>query len=292
MADMPTAFWAGWIAVLTVTSLIGLGWLIHSVYFTASTAEEETDGPTWDENLKEGRNPAPMWWFWLIFATLIFSVIYLMLYPGLGSYAGALNWSQGSRIDGALANFEAEFGGVRKLVADAKLETLQADAALMASAQRVYDRNCAACHGYEARGLPGLFPDLRDADWQWGGEPAQIEHSVRHGRTAVMVGWRGVLGDSGVRQLAEYTKSLADAPASGHPGEALYSQYCAACHGPEGAGNPLLGAPDLTDAISLYGDGLEAINESIGEGRSGEMPAFGERLDDVQIRLLTAWLTR
>ena len=115
---MPTDFWAGWITILTVTSFIGLSWLIFSIYFSGEDNAEEADGPVWDENLREGSNPAPMWWFWLILALMVFSVIYLMLYPGLGSFAGALKWSQGGRLDDSFVVYESEFGGVRNLIAE------------------------------------------------------------------------------------------------------------------------------------------------------------------------------
>ena len=140
MADLPSGFWAGWVAVITLTSLAGLVWLVFSVYFTPGDEHGDGEGPVWDSNLREGSSPAPMWWFWLILSTMVFSVIYLMLYPGLGSYQGALRWSQGGRLDQSLAQYQAEFGGVRALVAEAQVATLQSDPDMMASAQRVFDR--------------------------------------------------------------------------------------------------------------------------------------------------------
>ena len=292
MADMPTDFWGGWIAVITVASLVGLGWLIFSVYFGAQTPDEEAGGPVWDDNLREGDNPAPMWWFWLIFALMIISVIYLMLYPGLGRFAGALKWSQGGRLNESITSFETEFGGIRRLVAEAQFDTLHADDSLMASAQRVYDRNCAVCHGYDAQGQAALFPNLIDAEWQWGGSPAEIEQSIRAGRNAVMVGWLQILGEDGVQQVAAYVPELSSGGADGHPGQAQYEQFCVACHGADGAGNAALGAPSLADDIWLYGGDHDTIVQTIAHGRSGQMPAFGDRLDDTQIRLLVALLTR
>lgn len=292
MADMPTGFWAGWIAVVTIVSFVGLGWLIFSVYFSPADEHEESEGPVWDGTLREGSNPAPMWWFWFILILMVFSVLYLMLYPGLGSYAGALKWSQGGRLNESLVAYDAEFGGMRKLIAEAQLETIQADSALLASAQRVFDRNCAVCHGYDAAGQAQHFPDLTDSEWQWGSSPAQIEQSIRAGRNAVMVGWSQILGDEGVVQVSDYVKRLADGAADGHPGQVQYNQFCIACHGTDGSGNPALGAPSLVDSIWLYGNSDEALRYSIADGRSGEMPAFGERLDDTQIRLLVALLTK
>ncbi len=292
MAEMPTAFWSGWIAVLTITSFIGLGWFVFSIYFSADSESEQADAPVWDENLREGTNPAPLWWFWLILGLMVFSVIYLMLYPGLGAYAGALKWSQGGRLTDSFSDYQSEFGGIRELIAQGKLETLRANPSFVSSAQGVFDRNCAVCHGYDAAGQAATFPDLTDADWQWGGTPAQIEQSIRGGRNAVMVGWSAVLGDDGVVQMVDYVKRLGIHSADGHPAQAQYNQLCVACHGIDGKGNPVLGAPNLTDDIWLYGNSNADLRYTIAVGRSGEMPAFGERLDDTQIRLLVMLLAQ
>jgi cytochrome c oxidase cbb3-type subunit 3 len=292
MADMPTDFWSGWIAVITIVSLIGLGWLVFSVYFSPDPEHGGAEDTVWDSNLREGSNPAPMWWFWFILALMVFSVIYLMLYPGLGSFQGALKWSQGGRVSDSMTQYDAEFGGIRKLVAEGQIATLQANPDFMASAQRVFDRNCAVCHGYDAAGQANLFPDLTDADWQWGGSEAQIEQSIRAGRNAVMVGWEQVLGAAGVDRVADYLGVLGSAAGAGHPGQESYNQFCIACHGPTGIGNVVLGAPNLVDGVSLYGDSKESLVHTIAQGRAGVMPAFGERLDDTQIRLLLALLTR
>lgn len=292
MADMPSDFWGGWIAVITIISLIGLGWLVFSVYFTPQEEHEKKEGPIWDTNLREGANPAPMWWFWLILSAMVFSVVYLMLYPGLGSYQGALRWSQGGRLDDSLQQYQAEFGGVRALVAEGHTATLQSNPDFMASAQRVFDRNCAVCHGYDAAGQAFWFPDLTDDEWQWGGSEAQIEQSIRAGRTAVMVGWAPVLGEAGVERVVDYLGVLGTDAAQGHPGQVQYKQFCVACHLEDGSGNPTLGAPSLVDDVWLYGNSREALIHSVAEGRGGVMPAFGERLDDTQVKLLVALLTR
>ena len=294
MADMPSDFWSGWIVVLTVTSFIGLAWMVFGIYSSAGDAHDEGDeGPVWDGNLREGSNPAPMWWFWLILALMVFSVIYLMLYPGLGSFKGALKWSQGGRLNDSIMVYEQEFGGIRSLIAEAQYDTLWADDALMRSAQRVFDRNCAVCHGYDAAGQAAMFPDLTDAEWQWGGTAAQIESTIRDGRTAAMVSWSQILGgDEGVSRVASYVRVIGNTDADGHPGQAQFNMFCAACHGANGSGNVALGAPSLVDDVWLYGNSDKALQESIANGRSGEMPAFGERLDDTQIRLLVALLTR
>ncbi len=293
MTDLPSDFWGGWIAIVTIVSFAALGWLIFSIYFSPRSPEEETEGPTWDETLKEGSEPAPMWWFWFILALMVLTVLYLMLYPGLGSYAGALRWSQGGRLDQSMQDYAAEFGGVRTLVAEAQLSTLQSDPPMMRSAQRIYDRQCAVCHGYDAAGQADLFPNLVDDDWQWGGTAAQIEQSIRQGRRAVMVGWLELLGGKvGVQRVADYVRIIGTESATAHPGRTQYMQFCAGCHGVDGAGNAALGAPNLADDVWLYGNSDAALHESIAVGRNGVMPAFEGRLDDTQIRLLLAWLTR
>lgn len=290
MSDMPSDFWAGWIATLTLVSLAGLAWLVFSIYFSPTDEHEGAEGPVWDGNLREGSHPAPIWWFWLILASMVFSVIYLMLYPGLGSYQGALKWSQGGKIVSSLERFEDEFGSVRRLIVEGNLATLQNDADIMRSAQRIFDRNCAACHGYQAQGQADHFPNLVDDVWQWGGAPAQIEQSITQGRNAVMVSWAQVLGEEGVGNVADYVLALGTPAANGHAGQLQYNQFCVACHMPDGSGNVALGAPNLADDVWLYGGSVAAVQKSIGEGRAGEMPAFGARLDDTQIKLLVALL--
>jgi len=125
-----------------------------------------------------------------------------------------------------------------------------------------------------------------------GGSAAEVERSIRDGRQAVMVSWTDTIGADGVDQVVDYVASLGDGPAGEHPGAAIYQQYCIACHGPTGTGMAALGAPNLTDDVWLYGGTRDAIHASVANGRNGEMPAFGERLDDAQIRMLVAWLLK
>ena len=289
MPELPSGFWGGWIAVLTIVSLAGLTWFAISVY--NAKAEPEHDAPVWDENLRKDANPAPVWWYWLLFSMLIVSVVYLMLYPGLGPYRGLLKWSAGGRLAESEASYQAKFGERRRTIVDGRLATLHGDSRVMASAKRVYDRNCAVCHGYDAAGQASLFPDLTDDVWQWGGTPDQIENTIRNGRTAVMPGWSSILDEASAENVAGYVLALGAGAAQEHAGRAQYEQICGACHGLTGEGNAALGAPNLVDGVWLYGGSLEAIQESIVNGRTGIMPAFGERLDSTQVRLLVALLT-
>ena len=293
MADMPADFWAGWIAVITIVSLLGLGWFVFSIYFSSDSHEGE-ESPVWDEALREDARPAPMWWFWLILGLMVFSVVYLMLYPGLGSFSGVLKWSQGGQLERSFVEFDNDFEDQRARLATAPLDTLRNDPLVMRSARRVFDRNCAACHGPDGGGQASHFPNLTDDVWQWGGSADQLEQSIRLGRKGVMPGWAAVLGDEGVKQVVQYGLTMGQGgdTTEDDPGKVKYGQFCVACHGATGTGNIALGAPNLTDDVWLYGNSETELEQSIAIGRNGEMPAFQSRLDDTQIRMLVAWLTR
>lgn len=290
MADLPGDFWGGWIVVLTVSSLVGLSWLVYSIYFSRKKTKHVS--PVWDETLEEGDHPAPMWWFWMMLAALVITVIYLMLYPGLGTFKGVLQWSQGGRLEQSIADYEEQFGDLRRSVAKMSLEEIQSSPLVMDSAARTFDRSCGICHGHEGEGQADRFPNLIDHDWQWGGSPEQIEVSIRQGRRAAMPGWQAALGEQGITQMVDYLQVMGqgDQLRSAHPAHLKYQQLCAACHGADGRGNPVLGAPNLVDDIWLYGDSDEVLTTTLIAGRNGHMPAFEQRLDDTQVRMLVAWL--
>jgi cytochrome c oxidase cbb3-type subunit III len=290
MTSIATGFWAGWIAVLTIVSAAGLAWLVVSVYFSRDDSAE-VGHVVWDETLREGTTAAPLWWFWMILALLATSVVYLMLYPGFGSYAGVLRWSQGGQIAASLARHEERFGPLRTEIAARALPELQQDEVAMGSASHLFNNHCSACHGTDARGQAALFPDLRDASWQWGRDEAQLVQTITQGRQAVMPPWQAVLNDDGVAKMADYVLALGSGtPAADSETATAYRNFCSACHGADGAGMALLGAPALNDDAWLYGKSTAAVRESISRGRTGVMPPFGARLDDAQIKLLAAWL--
>ncbi len=292
MADLPTGFWSGWIIVLTLFSLAGLAWLVISVYFLPSAEQDLDAEPVWDTDLRKGSNAPPLWWFWMLLGAMVFSLIYLILYPGLGSYAGLLNWSAGSRLVESTGNFEQRFDAERGVIAGSSLAEIQNDLELMAVAERIFKRECSACHGPDGRGQAEMFPNLLDVVWQWGSTPEQIEQTIRIGRQALMPAWEASIGQENVSLVADFIQQLNTAGASSHAGKAVYDQYCVACHGVDGSGNNLLGAPSLADSSWLYGASSDSIVHSIANGRSGVMPAFNQRLDDTQIRLLVAMLAR
>jgi cytochrome c oxidase cbb3-type subunit 3 len=293
-----SGFWSGWIALITLTSLAALAWLLLSVYFSSSSSsrrrgESSAEEAVWDETLREGAHPAPMWWFYLLVALMVFSCLYLILYPGLGAFKGALEWTQYRQLAQSEAFYEKKYGAQRAQWKAAALSDLQNDEAAMQSAGRIFQNNCAACHGANAKGQANLFPDLTNGVWQWGGDDAQLLHTIGEGRRAQMPPWGAALGDDGVAEVAAYVIALSqgkgddDAYAAGRQ---KYAQFCIACHGANGEGNVLLGAHNLADEVWLYGGDESAVRRSIADGRSGVMPPQKTRLDEMQIRLLAAWL--
>ncbi|WP_237133666.1 cytochrome-c oxidase, cbb3-type subunit III [Pseudohongiella sp. O18] len=294
MADMPGDFWSGWIMVLTLVSAAVVGWLIWSVYFspTPHEPEEELNEPVWDGDMREGNAPAPMWWFWLILGATVFSVGYLMLYPGLGSFSGMLNWSQDARVSNAYEHYQNQFQPVREEILATSLDDLQSSSGRMNTASRLFARECAACHGRDASGQLSMFPDLTDQEWQWGATAEQVEQTLRSGRRASMPAWSGVVEESQLEPLVDYVMAMDGSDSDQMPGRAVYMTYCVACHGAQGEGNVLFGAPSLRDDDWLYGGDRASVLASITAGRTGVMPAFNDRLNDAQIRLLVAWLTR
>jgi cytochrome c oxidase cbb3-type subunit 3 len=290
MASLPSAFWGGWILVITGASFLALLWFVIDIYRGGGDGNEHE---VWDENLREGAKPAPIWWFWFILGLMTISVVYVMLYPALGTYRGVLNWSMGSQLAQRKTEYDARFGAERQRILGLSPATLAADDAAMHSAWRVFNSNCSSCHGRDAAGQASHFPDLTDAAWQWGGEEEQIAATIRAGREGVMPGWTAAVGEKGIGQLADYVLALSGSQEStgqGAPGGVLFQQFCVACHGSDGSGNTQLGAPALNDASWTYGGSRANVVESIANGRNGSMPAFASRLDETQIRLLTAWL--
>ncbi len=291
MPTVETGFWAGWVVVLTAVSAAGLLWLVLSVYFNRGAAGAHDPDEVWDETLREGSTPAPLWWFWFIVALLAASVVYLMLYPGLGTHRGVLNWSQGGQLAASRARFAETFAANRERIAQSSIADLQLDTAALRAGWHLFNNHCSACHGTEARGQAKLFPNLANDRWQWGGTEREIAQTIAQGRLATMPPWQAALGDDGVTAVAEYVRAMAagNPPADGE-GQRIYATTCIACHGADGSGLTVLGAPSLKDPEWIYGGSLDDLRATIANGRNGRMPAFGDRLDATQIKLLTAWL--
>lgn len=285
--------WSWYISIISIANILACIWLIR---WTARKrpgegAAHETTGHTWD-GLEELNQPMPRWWLWLFYATIAFSLLYLLLYPGLGAFKGLLGWSQYSAYEEEVQQVEEEVAPLFARYADIPIPELARNDEAMQTGRRLFANNCAVCHGTDGGGRPG-FPDLTDDAWSWGGEPAQIYQSILDGRNGVMPALEDALGDDGVEAVTAYLYDLngRDAPAEKvREGETLYRQQCAACHGQDANGNTGMGAPNLKDGNWTYGGSREAIEHTLREGRRGEMPGHESLLGEDRVHLLAAFV--
>lgn len=293
MSDFNGPFWTIVIIVATLGGIAGLWWLIVWQARIGVSDQKETTGHVWDEDLTELNTPLPLWWRNLFYITLVFGVIYLILYPGLGSVRTLLGWTQLKQYQAQMAEAEERFGPIFERYLDQPIEQVAGDPQALEIGERLYASYCTGCHGSDAGGVIG-FPNLRDSDWLWGGTPEAIETSILKGRNGVMPAWKTVLGgDEGVEQVTAYVLSMSGRKVNGDKaaaGKSRYGAFCIGCHGPEGKGNQALGAPNLSDDIWLYGGSPKAVAASIADGRQGKMPAHEEFLGKAKVHLLAAFI--
>ena len=295
MSDFASEAWSVYIALITVVSIIACAVLLKALSTRRLAKGEEagTTGHTWDEDLTELNHPLPRWWMWLFYVTIVFSLVYLVLYPGLGSFDGYLNWSSTGQFEREMKRADERYGPIYRKFLAQDVKQVAADAEARAIGQKLFLNNCAQCHGSDAGGSRG-FPNLRDGDWLYGGAPDAIKTSIAEGRTGVMPPQGQLVGgDEGAKDVAHYVLSLSGRTHDSlraFRGKAKFQTVCVACHGTDGKGNKLLGAPDLTDKTWLHGGSEPAIIETILKGRKGEMPAHKQILDEAKIHLLTAYV--
>lgn len=297
MSDFTSVFWDYFVAVITVVSVIGCGVFLWSQskrrVKVGAGPDPDTTGHVWDGDLQEFHNPLPRWWMWLFYITVVFSVVYLALYPGLGTqFKGLLNWTSDGQHTAEVKAAESKYGPLFAAFLQKDLVAVAADERARQMGQRIYLNNCSQCHGSDGRGSRG-FPNLTDVEWQWGGAADAIKASVAEGRIAAMPPLAAAVGGADdVADVTHYVLSLSD---SAHDsvraarGRAKFV-VCAACHGPDGKGNPALGAPDLTNKIWLYGGSIAAITETISKGRGGVMPAWKGLLSEAETHLVSAYV--
>jgi cytochrome c oxidase cbb3-type subunit 3 len=293
--DVSDFFNAGWSVYIAVATVVSLAACLALLIFAARRrvmAGDNTTGHVWDEDLRELNNPLPRWWMWLFVLTVVFAAVYLALYPGLGSNAGALAWTSQKQVDDDKARLQATIAPLFASYTGMPAQQLAADPRAMALGERLFANNCAACHGADARGSKG-FPNLTDSDWLWGGAPERIEETITKGRIGVMPPMAAAVGTAeDVRNVANYVLSLSGSPHNSFAAGLGRPKFvaCAACHGADGKGNPALGAPNLTDKVWLHGWGEDAVIAMINNGKTNEMPAHGERLSAPQIHVLAAYV--
>lgn len=318
-----SSFWSIWITVLTLLVIAGCVFLLVVCNRNDTGIKEgESMGHSFD-GIEEMNNPLPKWWNYMFYVTIVFGIVYLILYPGLGNFKGLLDWTssnqsittleqskeqfakseaaaKGEGSSSAYVQYDQEvikaderFGPVFDAFAKKPLEELVNDPDALKVGGRLYLQNCAQCHGSDARGGQG-FPNLTDKAWLWGGELAEIKTTIMNGRNGMMPPKGGLpIEDSEINGLAEYVVSLSgrdhDAALAAQ-GQASFMKGCFACHGMDGSGNKLLGAPNLKDNAWLYGGSRMAIAESIQLGRSGVMPAWKDILGEEKVHVISAYV--
>jgi cytochrome c oxidase cbb3-type subunit 3 len=290
--------WSIFVVVLTIANILACVWLLRWTEKPKHAGEKigggSDTGHTWDGDLREYNNPLPKWWLWLFYLTVAFGLIYLAIFPGLGNFGGLKGWSQSQQYEQERAAVEARAAALLAPFATMTVAELSGNAQAMATANNLFQNNCAQCHGSDGGGARG-FPNLTNDDWQWGGDPDSIVQTIAGGRMAAMAPWSEILGEQGVDEVVAYVLQLsgqnADA-AKAAAGATHFQTYCLACHGADGKGMTAVGAPNLTDGVWLYGGDPDTLRETVTKGRMGQMPAFADRLGEQRVRLLAAYVLR
>lgn len=270
--------------------------------------DPETTGHSWD-GIEEFNNPLPRWWLWTFYACIIWGVAYTIAYPAWPllkeATPGILGFSTRGEVAADIAAVEAANADIEARLAAADLTAISDDPALSSYATNagaaVFRTWCAQCHGSGAAGAKG-YPNLLDDDWLWGGSIEDIHTTISHGirnetdldaRWSQMPAFGEILEPDQIDAVVQHVRALSgqehDA-AHATEGAVLYAENCASCHGDEGLGDPALGAPNLADAIWLYGGSVEALTQSVARARYGVMPNWGARLSEDEIRAVALYV--
>lgn len=294
MSDFINEFWNWFVIVITVGSLIWIVWFVkgQTTSKLAPGEKAEVIQKAWDGNLQELNNPLPRWWLKLFYLTIVFGVIYLALYPGLGSFKGYYGWSSHGQLQDEQKLAEKKYGPIFDKFAKQDLLAVAAIPEARDMGKHLFLTYCSQCHGSDAAGAKG-FPNLTDNDWLYGGDAETIKTTIANGRAGVMPAWGGPLGEQGVKEVANFVLSLSGRPNDAKlaaAGKDKFATFCVACHMPDGKGMAALGAPNLTDNVWLYGGSEASIIESISNGRNGQMPAQLEKLGEAKVHILAAYV--
>lgn len=302
MSDFVSEFWNFYVTGIVLVSIIACALVLY-IQSRASFTPGQTMGHIWDETLEEYNNPLPKWWSWLFYLTVVFSLVYLVLYPGLGKFPGVLGWCShaegncpNSQYQKEVDKVEAEIKPLFDKYLQMDLKAVAADKPAMEMGKRLYLTYCMQCHGVDAKGSKG-FPNLTDNDWLYGGESEKVLETINLGRNGIMPPYGGnpeaIGGEAGAKEVANYVRSLSGLsadPILAAKGKEKYGAVCIACHGPDGKGMQALGSPNLTDKVWLYGASEATIIETITKGRQNKMPAWKEFLGEGKVHLLAAYV--
>ncbi|AGH81691.1 cytochrome c oxidase, cbb3-type subunit III [Psychromonas sp. CNPT3] len=310
-------FWSMWISIITLIVVIGCAILLRATSKNDTGIPEGEPMPHTFDGIQELNNPLPKWWVGLFWFTIFAAVTYSFAYPTFtANYNGLLDWTsadkdvmspQESKLRAKTSHSqyqremdlaEIKYGAVfKQLISndDGTYKTLSyiaKDPEALKVGQRLFLQNCAMCHGSDARGSKG-FPNLTDDDWLYGGTEVAIKTSIMHGRSGVMAAWKDILGGKqGVKEVASYVLQLSGRRVNALEAKAGQKKFalCAACHGADGKGSYVFGAPNLTDKTWLYGGSRKAVEATIANGRGGVMPAWSEVLGEDKVHLISAFV--
>ena len=294
MSDFVSGFWSIYITVIVIGGIVGLTYLLYTQSKTTVQKGEEVKitGHVWDDDLAEYNNPLPRWWMLMFYITLVFGAVYLVLYPGLGTWKGLRGWTSVGQYKEEKAQAEAKYQPLYDKFMKMDVKAVAADPEAQAMGKRLFQTYCVQCHGSDARGAKG-FPNLTDNDWLYGGTPEIIKTTLNGGRHGQMPAFGAAFGEEKVKDVANYAMSLSgkkhDAERASR-GKETFAAICSACHGPDGKGNQALGAPNLTDNIWLYGGTEKTIIETVTNGRNNQMPAWKDFLGDGKVHLLASYV--
>ena len=293
MSDFTSNFWSIYVTAITVVGIVACALLLwFSGKAKAMTANDNTTGHVWDGDLREMNNPLPRWWVWLFVITIVFALVYLAMYPGLGNFAGKLGWTQAGQYQAEVDKGNREVAPLYAKFTAMKPEDVSRDPQAKAIGERLFMNNCSQCHGSDARGGKG-FPNLTDADWLHGGAPEKIKETLALGRIGNMPPMGAAVGTSDdVKNVANYVLSMSNSPHDSVKAALGKSKFvvCAACHGMDGKGNPALGAPNLTDDVWLHGYGENAVIAMVNNGKVNQMPAQADKLTEAQVHVLASYV--
>ena len=267
-----------------------------------------TTGHEWD-GIKELNNPLPRWWVITFYMTIAWAIGYMIAYPAWpllsSATKGVLGYSSRNEVKNELAAAEAAKGKFVTAIQGKSVSEILGDDALrefaVAAGAATFKVNCVQCHGSGAQGSKG-FPNLNDDDWLWGGKPDQIQQTIMHGirftsdpdtRQSAMPAFADIITPDQIAQVSAFVASLSGKVGDASlvtPGAKVFADNCVACHGANAKGNKEFGAPDLTDAIWLYGSGETAIAEQVRAPKHGVMPAWLGRLGDTKVKELAVYV--
>lgn len=310
-----STFWSAWIIIGSFIVILGCAYLLRMVLVDKMGVEEGAEMPHSFDGIVELNNPPPKWWTIMFAVSIVWGFGYFALY-GIGAYTGPQNWQSANKIvyslaeskaaikasrdSGAVVQYDVEmdkadtvYGATYANYASKSVEELIKDPEAVKVGQRLFIQNCSQCHGSDARGQRG-FPNLTDNDWLYGGSFDKIKETILHGRkSSGMMAWKDTLGgDEAVSHVVAYVQSLSGRRVNAKDAAAGKAKFglCMACHGADGTGNQMMGAPNLTDKVWLYGGSKAAITDSVANGRAGVMPAWQDILGADKVHVISAYV--